>query len=76
MAAYAVTARIVRADPHLARWSAPRVAEPWFVELEAAPEAVDLVGRPPGAGLAEVWARLKETWAQTTFYLFDAESWR
>ena len=76
MAAYAVTARIVRADPHLARWSVPTVPQPRFVEREAAPEAIDLVGRPLGAGLAEHWARLKETWAQTTFYLFDADSWR
>jgi len=24
----------------------------------------------------ERWERLRESWAQTTFYLFDAESWR
>lgn len=76
MAAYAVTARIVRADPHLAGWTAPTSPDPWFAEPEVAPEAIDLVGRPAGADIAERWARLKETWAQTTFYLFDAESWR
>lgn len=76
MAAYAVIARIERAGPHFAGWTPPTASEPWFVEPQAAPEAVDLVGRPVGATIAEHWARLKEAWAQTTFYLFGADSWR
>jgi hypothetical protein len=37
---------------------------------------VELVGRPIGERLAARWADLRETWSQTTFYLFDPESWR
>jgi hypothetical protein len=40
------------------------------------PEAVDLVGRPIAAMVAERWARIREAWAQTTFFLFDPDSWR
>jgi hypothetical protein len=76
MAAYAVMARIERVDPRLAGWTQSSAPEPWFVEPQAAAEAVELVGRPAGATMADRWARLKETWAQTTFYLFDANSWR
>ena len=76
MAAYAVVARIDRVKPHLARhgpqsapaWTAPEPADP--------PEAIDLVGRPLIAPVAERWAALREAWSQTTFYLFHAEGWR
>lgn len=76
MAAYAVIARIDRVDPHFAGWE-PATAPDWpAAEPVAPPEAIDLVSRPLGATMAEHWARLRETWAQTTFYLFDADSWR
>ena len=76
MAAYAVIARIGRVDPHLAGW-APATMPDWpLAEVLEDSEAIDLVGRPPGAILAERWARIRETWAQTTFYLFDPDSWR
>jgi hypothetical protein len=78
MAAYAVIARIDRADPHLAGWARmPTRAADWSVieEIES-PEAVDLVGAPDAPTLAERWGRVRETWSQTTFYLFDPESWR
>ncbi len=52
--------------------------------LDRAP--IDLVGRPFGKRpfgkrpfgerLAARWDDLRETWAQTTFFLFDPESWR
>lgn len=32
--------------------------------------------RPIGRRLSERLGDLRETWAQTTFYLFDPESWR
>ena len=39
-------------------------------------ERLEIVGRPLGRRLAERWADLREAWSQTTFYLFDPESWR
>jgi hypothetical protein len=76
MAAYAVIARIDRAEPHLAgRTPAAPSAWPVAEPLEP-PEAVELVGRPFAPLLTERWTRLREAWAQTTFYLFHAEGWR
>jgi hypothetical protein len=37
---------------------------------------VDLVGRPLGEVVAERWARIREACRQTTFFLFDPDSWR
>ena len=37
---------------------------------------IELVGRPFGERLAACWDDLCEAWSQTTFYLFDPESWR
>jgi hypothetical protein len=76
MAAYVVIARIDRVAPHVAGWGPATVPCEPVAEVLEEPEAVDLVGRPPGAILAERWASIRETWAQTTFYLFDANSWR
>jgi hypothetical protein len=76
MTAYAVIARIDRVDPHLAR---PRLAAPmdWSsVETLESAQAVDIVGEPLETIVAERWAHIREIWAQTTFYLFDADSWR
>jgi hypothetical protein len=39
-------------------------------------ELVGPPGRPLGERLAERLDDLRETWSQTTFYLFDPESWR
>ena len=76
MAAYAVIARIDRVDPHLAG-RPPVTREHWsVVEAIDAAQSVDLVGEPLGAILAERWARVREIWGQTTFFLFDADSWR
>ena len=76
MAAYAVIARIDRVDPHLAG-RPPAFREDWTaVEALDPAQAVDLVGQPLGSIVAERWAHIREIWAQTTFYLFDAESWR
>jgi hypothetical protein len=76
MAAYATMVRIDRVKPHRAGHASAsaRVWRP--AEPLAEPEAIDLVGRPLLTFVAERWAGLRETWAQTTFYLFHAEGWR
>lgn len=76
MAAYAVIARIDRVDPHLAGRPPASRADWSVVEAVDPAQSVDLVGRPLGSAVAERWAHVREIWAQTTFYLFDAESWR
>ena len=38
--------------------------------------AIDLGSPPAPSRLAERWTRLRELWAQTTFYLFDGDGWR
>jgi hypothetical protein len=76
MAAYAVLARIDRVDPHLAgrAWADP--PDRTVTETLELAQAVDLVGRPLSTIVAERLDRIREVWAQTTFYLFDANSWR
>ena len=71
MANYVVTARIGPVRPRLASRDDPRPASRNRTLDEARIEAIDL---PQPA--SERWARLRELWAQTTFYLFDPESWR
>lgn len=75
MAGYAVIARIDRVDPHFAGWEAESALESATAE-PLGPEAIDLVGRDVGETLDERWARIREAWKQTTFYLFDPQSWR
>jgi hypothetical protein len=46
-------------------------------DIDAIPvDWIELDGRPVGVTLAERWADLRATWARTTFFLFDPESWR
>lgn len=83
MAAYAAMARIGRVDPHLSlhdvavdRDDEPR--PPAGLVTDRADEAATVESdraSDPGP-FAERIARLQELWRQTTFYLFDAESWR
>ena len=40
------------------------------------PVVIDLVGGADDALLGERWTRLREAWAQMTFFLFDGDSWR
>jgi hypothetical protein len=76
MAGYAVIAWIDRVDPHLAG-RPPTSTTDWPVGETLDPaQAVDLVGRPLESIVAERWARVREVWGQTTFFLFDANSWR
>ena len=37
---------------------------------------IDLVGGADDGLLGERWTRLREAWAQMTFFLFDGDSWR
>ncbi len=76
MAAYATMVRIDRVKPHLAGHGSASATEWRPAEPLAEPEAIDLVGRPLLPSVAERWTDLRETWAQTTFYLFHAEGWR
>jgi hypothetical protein len=56
----------------------------WLAQgTDAGPRAVDagdvsiVIVREPAIGrLAERLDRMRELWTQTTFYLFDADSWR
>ena len=82
MAAYAVMARIGRVDPHLtlndvqARDDEPG---PWSgLSLDPSDDAAELEaehGSDPGE-IVERLRRMRDLWRQTTFYLFDADSWR
>lgn len=75
MAGYAVIGRIGRVDPRLAVRSP--VAADWrdAPPAEAAPTE-DLSGELLDVVSEERWAHVREIWAQTTFFLFDANSWR
>jgi hypothetical protein len=80
MAAYAVMARIGRVDPHLALHDARDVdrdgpSGPPSQELDDA-AALEMDHASDPGPIAERMIRMRELWRQTTFYLFDAESWR
>lgn len=81
MAAYAVIARIGRVDPHLALRDLDRDLDaddgPHSGPAADVPTvAVDVVRPDEPDRLAEWWGRARELWKQTTFYVFDADSWR
>ena len=83
MAAYAVMARIGRVDPHLTVLEVARDGDPdddpggglRFTVSEDGPALESEQASEPGA-IAERLIRARELWRQTTFYLFDANSWR
>ena len=83
MAAYAVMARIGRVDPHLTVLEGARDDDRdndadrglRFTVGEDAPALESEQASEPGA-IAERLIRARELWRQTTFYLFDANSWR
>lgn len=52
------------------------VAPPNHADTSTSAVTVDLVGAPPNRPGAERLAALRERWAQATFFLFDANSWR
>jgi hypothetical protein len=83
MAAYAVMARIERVDPRFTAWDLERgptdAASPRTpiadVDVDAAVALEADIASDPGAVLERL-IRMRELWRQTTFYLFDADSWR
>jgi hypothetical protein len=77
MAAYVATERIIRARPRFVGtdlgWSG-RDALTEGAEWVAGTEPID--ARPPDQWIQDALADLREAWAQTTFFLFDPNSWR
>ena len=78
MSGYVVNARIERVTPHLTRRDdrGPAAASRTPQDTAGGATAIDLAGRPFETILAERWDAIRERWAQTTFYLFDPDSWR
>lgn len=81
MAGYAASATLRGGNLRFASWGAgaeptgPAVAEATMVPADAA-APIELVGRPLDQRLADWLASLGDTWSQTTFFLFDPDSWR
>ena len=77
MAAYAVSARISEVRPYrTSRRARPPDATPRVIDAGRPPRdelAVEFDGHEP-AGPS--WADVVVSWAETTFYLFDPQSWR
>jgi hypothetical protein len=82
MAAYAVMARIGRVDPHLTLHDVPaRDDEPGPpsglpADLADDPAALEADHTSEPGEIVERLIRMRDLWRQTTFYLFDADSWR
>lgn len=81
MAGYAASATLRGGNLRLANWGAGAgPVGPADVAAVSAPADVatpiELVGRPFDQRLGDWLASLGETWSQTTFFLFDPDSWR
>lgn len=90
MAGYAASATLRGGNLRLARWGAgaglvgpadvAAASTPADVAAVSTPATVaapiELVGRPFDQRLGDWLASLGETWSQTTFFLFDPDSWR
>ena len=92
MAGYAASATLRGGNLRFASWgtgtgpagpAATEAARPAATEAARAPAdaaaagaPIDLVGRPLDQRLGDWLASLGETWSQTTFFLFDPDSWR
>ncbi len=76
MAGYTVSSRIQAVAPR-ARWGrTPAAAAAAWPDATIDVTTTELIGRPLDEVLAERVAALRETFAQTTFFLFDGNSWR
>jgi hypothetical protein len=73
MDGYRVSARI---DGGALRRVRPLDVRPDPPAVEPVLTPVELVGRPLEVVIGERWTALRERWSQTTFFLFDADSWR
>lgn len=75
MAGYTASSRIGSVAPRarIEREDRPR---PGALDEPVAAVTIDLVGAPPARPGSDRMAALRERWAQATFFLFDANSWR
>jgi hypothetical protein len=82
MAGYHASARLTRGVPRFAsargrdRTDAPASAAPRSHDPAREVDRIELVGHPLGRRWSDWLASIGESWSQTTFYLFDPESWR
>lgn len=82
MAGYAIQTRIDGVRPRLAVLDGPprdreaALAWPAFVADLGFEDPFAGLPDEPGPTLAARWERGRELWAQTTFFLFDPNSWR
>jgi len=77
MAGYAATAHITGAQPRFIGSGGTRASEPARAVASETPRPARPVdARPLGERFAEWRMRARQEWAQTTFYLFDPNSWR
>jgi hypothetical protein len=82
MAGYQASARLTGGVPRFAsaggrdRTAAPRSAAAGSLEPARGADRIELVGHPLGRRWSDWLASIGESWSQTTFYLFDPESWR
>jgi hypothetical protein len=75
MAAYVAMAHIVSARPHRPGTLVADAVERPLAGIDAQLAELD-DGPALDDRLAERWSYIRDRWAQTTFYLFDPESWR
>ena len=76
-AGYSVSSRIGVVAPR-ARWGRATAGMAAADRTDTSIEVttIELIGRPRNEAMTERMATLRETFAQTTFFLFDANSWR
>jgi hypothetical protein len=75
MAGYATLGRVEGGRVRTLAWRGPATEvahEPWPPSTPAATDH----RRPLREVIHERWQDARETWAITTFYLFDPQSWR
>ncbi|MEX2183863.1 MAG: hypothetical protein WEC14_05410 [Chloroflexota bacterium] len=76
MAGYAASCRIQTVAPRAVRRSRAPAPAPMIGGDAIDLPVEDLIGRPLDEIIADRWASISESWSQTTFFLFDPESWR
>ena len=80
MAMYVVRATVIDAFPspvvHRGAVAVARATEPLDPDPGPGPEVIDLVGSPSLQRLRDRLQSWRTVWSQTTFYVFDPESWR
>jgi hypothetical protein len=78
MSGYAASARILSASPRVMRHDAVEWIVDWAVSDSDAVvvDAGRIVHATRTITLAERWERFRDRWAQLTFFVTDAESWR